>query len=89
MKLFAGCIEFDDDSLEPIIIVGRTLEEARADARDAIQGFYLSYADADDPISVYVHEHQDVEGWDEWHTPLHELDGTPWVTIEERELPDD
>jgi len=89
MKVFVAGVEWDDDSIDLMLIVGTTLDVVRKDVRDYIEGFYGAYEDDEDPVSEYVTgpglEEPD---WETWHSTMHEMDGTPWVTIEEKEVLD-
>jgi hypothetical protein len=86
VTLHAATIEWDDDSVEPHLLIATTLDDVRAQVRTTIEEWYDDFDD-DTEIHDFVRgEGLEIEDWEIWHSLLHEMDGTPWVTFFERDV---
>jgi hypothetical protein len=86
VTLHAATIEWSDDSVDPGLFVAATLEEVRTQVRACIEDWYDGF-DEDTDVHGFVRgEGLEIEDWETWHTTLHEMDGTPWVTFFERSV---
>lgn len=86
--LHLAVIELDED-MDPMLFVARTLDDLHAQLRTAIETLVLDDVVPEHwpEVWAYVNEHEkDGSAWGDWHPGLHEIDGTPWVTITEREV---
>lgn len=89
LELLVGVIEWADDSIEVDAVLGTTRESVQAQVRSIIEGFYGSFEDEDDQVWEYVRgPASEISDWTQWHDGLHEIDGTPWVSIMERVVDD-
>jgi hypothetical protein len=85
ITLHAAIIEWSDDSMDPHLAVGATVEEVRAAIRSEIEAVYDG--SMDDAVDDFVSgPGLGIEDWETWHSTMHDIDGTPWVTFFERDV---
>lgn len=95
-EVWVAAIEWDE-SMDPSLIAEPTEEEAWSSIRSEIEDMYepqsvRSTTDFGTVVVDEVREYVNGPGKDvtdnkQWHERLHEIDGTPWVTIERHTVP--
>jgi hypothetical protein len=87
IKLHVAAIEWSDESCDVTLFAGNERFEVQAQIREVIEG---SYTEADreyEEVADYVlGPGLDEPDWETWHSAMHEIDGTPWVTFKEIEV---
>lgn len=88
ITVHVAVVELTED-MDPMLFVARELAALHTQLRLAIEDLIINQVVPEHWPEIYAyataHQGDDLE-WGEWHEGLHELDGTPWVTIEEKEL---
>lgn len=88
ITLHVAVIELDED-MDPAQFVTRSREELETQLRAYIEDLVLNQVVPEHwpEIHAYVTELENEDAdWEIWHAGLHELDGTPWVTITTKEV---
>jgi hypothetical protein len=87
LSVHVAVIEWADDSREPYLFASTKIDELEQEIRDAIEGAVGVEHRGEGYWEHWVAAHKgDGRDYHEWYDELHDLDESPWVTIETKEV---
>lgn len=88
ITVHVAAVEYGDE-VETTLHAAADLPTLHREIRTSIESEVLDMLVAEWRPEVYEYvarRRGDGSEWADWHGELHEIDGTPWVTIEEKEI---